>query len=154
MYWIRKMNVRQIAHRCLCDTMLHQQYASLNMRAISGVSEADRALITQIVYQTLRNYRYVRYQWSLYVKRMPPKEIRVLLDMSTAQLLLLDRIPVYAVVNEAAEISRKTAGGSYVSLVNAVLHKVADNGPQKVEGVNEDEILAIETSHPDWLLGL
>ena len=146
------MKARQIAYQCLCDTMLRKQYASLNMRSLNVESEQDRSLITHIVYGTLRNYRYVRYQWASYVRKMPSKEIRVLLDMSTYQLLMLDKVPAYAVVNEAVEMAEKINGGSFSKLVNAVLHKIAENGEIRVNENDEAVKLAIETSHPDWLV--
>lgn len=146
------MNVRETAHKCLCDTMIRKQYASLAMRTLDNVSNEDKGLITQIVYGTLRNWRYVRYQWSRYVSKKPSEEIAILLDMSVFQLFLLDRLPAYAVVDEAVEIAGKQARGAYRSLVNAVLRKLADSGPQKVEADDETAKLAIETSHPDWLI--
>ena len=74
--------------------------------------------------------------------------------MSAYQLLLLDRIPGYAVVSESVDIARKIAGGHYASLVNAVLRKMADNNAQKVALEGYIEKLGVEASHPDWLLRL
>ena len=149
------MNVREIAYRCLCDTLLNQKYANLSLRSLGeDLSEVDKSLATQLVYGTLRNYRYVRYQWSLYVKKAPTEELSILLDMSTYQLYLLDKLPSYAVVNEAVEIAKGISGGNYVSLVNAVLRKVAENGPQRVNETDEVTKMGVETSQPDWLIRL
>ena len=147
------MNVREIAYKTLCEIVIKKEYANLNMRNFDyGLSDADQGLLTQIVYGTLRNYRYVRYQWGLYVDSVDDKKLAVLLDMSTYQLLLLDKVPSYACVNEAVEIAKKINGGRYSSLVNAVLRRVADRGAQKVNGTDEYNKIGIETSHPDWLV--
>ena len=147
------MEVREAAYKILCDTILNKQFASLNMRyGDYGLNESDQALLTQLVYGTLRNLDYVDYQWKLYVSNDVPKKVGVLLDMSTYQLLLLDKIPSYAVVSEAVEIAKKVSGGQFTGLVNAVLRKVADKGPQKVNIEDEQAKLAVETSHPEWLV--
>ena len=149
------MNVRETALKNLYDVMIKGEYASLSMRyQDSGLSEEDQGLLTQLVYGTLRNYRYVRYQWTLHAQKPDDDRIAILLDMSTYQLLLLDRIPAYAAVNEAVQIAAKIRKGAYKSLVNAVLHKVSEKGAQKVVGQDETDKLAIETSHPTWLLKL
>ena len=149
------MKVREIAFRNLYDVMVKGEYASLAMRyQDENLSPEDQGLLTQLVYGTLRNYRYLRYQWNLYARTPDDEMIAVLLDMSTYQILLLDKIPSYAAVNEAVEIAGKIKKGAYRSLVNAVLHKVADKGAVKVTGTDETDKLAIETSHPTWLVKL
>ena len=147
------MNVRELAYKTLCDIIIKKEYANLNMRNFdNGLSEADQGLLTQIVYGTLRNYRYVRYQWSLYVDNVDDRKLAILMDMSTYQLLLLDKVPSYACVNEAVEIAKQFNGGRYASLENAVLRKMADRGPQKVNGTDDYNKIGIETSHPDWMV--
>ncbi len=147
------MNVRELAFKTLCDIMIKKDYANLNMRNFDyGLNDADQGLLTQLVYGTLRNYRYLRYQWQLYVDRFDDKRLSILLDMSAYQILLLDKVPAYACVNEAVEIAKKINGGRYTNLVNAILRKMANNGPQKVNGTDEYNKLGIETSNPDWLI--
>ena len=145
-------NVRETAFEILKKVMLHSEYASLNMRyGDYGLNEKDQALLTQIVYGTIRNYRYARYQWELYVDRRVPDDVAVLLDCATYQLILLDRLPAYAVVNETVAIAKKEFSG-YAGLVNAVLRKVADKGATAVKADDDYEKFAIETSHPGWLV--
>ena len=70
------MNVRELAYKTLCDIIIKKEYANLNMRNFDNdLSEADQRLLTQIVYGTLRNYRYVRYQWSLYVDNVDDRKL-------------------------------------------------------------------------------
>ena len=145
-------NVRKTAFEILKDVMLHNEYASLNMRYNDyDLNEKDQGLLTQIVYGTLRNYRYVRYQWDLYVDKKVPDEVAVLLDEATYQLLVLDRLPAYAVVNETVRIAKKEYP-AYAGLVNAVLRKLADKGSQSIKSDDATDKFGIETSHPTWLV--
>lgn len=145
-------NVRQTAFEILKNVMLHGEYASLNMRYGNyDLNDKDQGLLTQIVYGTIRNYRYIRYQWELYVDRKVPDEVAVLLDEATYQLILLDRLPAYAVVNETVAIAKRQYP-SYAGLVNAVLRKLADKGAQSIKRDDDYEKFAIETSHPGWLV--
>ncbi len=146
------MNIRNKAYEILCGVMLDGQYASLTLRRSEDeISPADRALLTRLVYGTLQNYRYVRFQWQPYVTYQPSAKTAVLLDMTVYQLLLADRLPVYAVINEAVEIAKHVKPAE-AGLVNAVSRKVAANGPAAVKGSDELQTLGIQTSHPDWLV--
>jgi 16S rRNA (cytosine967-C5)-methyltransferase len=148
-------SVRQRAWQVLCGVMLAGQYASLALRKDPGFTgERDQALLTQLVYGTLRNQRYCRWLWSRFVARMPQDKAAVLLDMSTYELLFLDQVPDYAAVNEAVDIARRFSQGRYAGLVNAVLRKTAAVG--KVEPALDDDFQkqALLTSHPAWLARL
>ena len=65
----------------------------------------------------------------------------VLLTMSTYQLLFLDKVPSYAIVNDAVNIAKKI-NAKYAGLTNAVLHKV--------KPIETDNV-ALKYSLPDWL---
>ena len=65
----------------------------------------------------------------------------VLLTMSTYQMLFLDKVPSYAIVNDAVNIAKKI-NVKYAGLTNAVLHKV--------KPIETDNV-ALKYSLPDWL---
>ena len=74
------MKVREIAFKCLCGIMKKEEFASLVMRyRHDGLSNNDQALLTTIVYGTLRHQMYLRYQWSLYVDNPIDQEIAILM---------------------------------------------------------------------------
>lgn len=146
------MKARSLAYQFMKEICLEKKYSNLILRNELGKAQAkDKGLITQIVYGTLQNYRLCRYQWISYVKKTPTEDVCVLLDMSVYQLLYMDKMPAYAVINETVEIAKKQIHQKYANLINAVLHKVVEYGAQKVCG-KEEEIVAIETSHPTWLV--
>lgn len=78
------------------------------------------------------------------------------LRLGAAQLLLMDRVPPHAAVGETVAAVRAFAPKAS-GLVNAVLRRVArsETRPGAVrlsEGADPLERLALETSHPEWLV--
>lgn len=142
-------SVRRTAWEYLDKIIEHGGYASLLMRkGQEGFSREDTALLNEIVYGTLRYLSLLEYQWQDLVKRTPSKKTAILLDMSCYQLLFLDRIPDYAVIDEAVEMVTRNEKG----FVNAVLRRVAERGIHYASGEDEVRNLAINTSHPEWLI--
>ena len=147
------MNIRQEAYFILRDIHLNENYANLSMRGqLQSFDVRDRSLISQLVYGSLQNYRYVRALWSQFVEGELEEEIGILLDMTTYQLLFLDRLPAYAIINDAVEISKRIQHGKYQKLVNAVSRKVQEQSLDFT--VTDEKDLALKTSHPDWLVQL
>lgn len=146
------MKARMFAYQALCKICLEKIYSNLYLRKeLNQVDQKDKALCTQIIYGTLQNYRLSRYQWEDLVKKMPKDKICILLDMSIYQLFYMDHLPSYAIVNEAVEIAKKQGGHKQGAFVNAILHKAMKRQQRKLP---EDVIqkLALETSHPEWLV--
>lgn len=146
------MNVRKHAFDVLCQVLIKGQYSNLALRKIDNLNEKDQALLSEIVYGTIQNYDYLTYQWQRFVKKMPKKEVRCLLNMSIYQLLFLDKIPDYAVLDEAIMIAKAFNKGSYKGLCNAVLRQFIKEREIVVELDDPEQSMAIKTSHPLWLI--
>ena len=68
----------------------------------SNLKREDKDLCTTIVYGTIQNLLYIQYQLKPYIKgKRLKKKIMTLLYMSLYQLIYLDKIPEYAIINEA-----------------------------------------------------
>jgi 16S rRNA (cytosine967-C5)-methyltransferase len=145
--WIRrKMKPRQYILDVLMRVFQENAYASLVMRE-NSMSRQDMPFITEVVYGTIRNYDMLEYQWRSYSTGHVKKKIALLLDMSIYQMQYLDGVPEYAIISEAVEMT-----GTYEKkFVNAVLRNVAKRG-QIFPHTNDLQSLAIQTSHPLWLL--
>lgn len=105
------MNARMFAYTALCQICIHKTYSNLYLRKeLDKAEHKDKGLITTIVYGTLQNYRLCRYQWEDLVQKLPKEETAVLLDMSAYQLFYMDKLPAYAIINEAVEIAKKHGG--------------------------------------------
>lgn len=131
--------------------MFRKKYSNLVLKQELNKGEPkDHGFITSLVYGTIQNSRYCRYCWEGYVKKLPSDEICILLDMSVYQLFFMDKVPAYAVLNEAVELAKKV-NRKYEKMVNAVLHNCERDGKRAVSG-SEEEVLALTTSHPLWLV--
>lgn len=144
------MNARKTAWNILCRVMLEGGYASLLMRSMPReLSAEDRALVSEIVYGTLRNKDMLERQWKDLAKGRVRPKTAVLLDLSVYQIQYMSRIPLYAVIHEAVELAEKREKG----FVNAVLHAVSKQELLDAEGEGL-EYEAVKTSHPLFLLKL
>lgn len=77
------------------------------------------------------------------------------LRLAVYQLLFLDRVPAHAAVDEAVEQARRLTHRGGASFVNAVLRRIARSPRLEDWPVREGDPvrrLAIETSHPDFLV--
>ncbi len=117
----------------------------------------EAALASAICYGVLQNL----YLCDYYIKRfstIPPSKIEPMvfdiLRISAYQILRMDRIPAHAVVNEAAELTKKYSNARAAGFVNAMLRKLAANSSKlpEIEADSELERLSIRYSHPVWLV--
>lgn len=124
----------------------------------SKYGELDRALIQQIFYGTVRWRK--RLEWIVskfyqgnYAKA--PRFVHYILESACYQLLFLNKIPAYAVLNEAVELGKKKGGKFWARKINAVLRALQRGLPfVEYPDVDRDPItgIAIRYSHPEWLV--
>jgi len=124
-----------------------------------GLSWADRALATELVYGVTR-WRG-RLDWALGRLCDRPLEdlpvwIRNILRMGLYQLAFLERVPVWAAVAESVSLAREFGHRGTAGLVNAVLRRAASEGvpdPGELGRPLDPAVrLAVEHSHPEWLV--
>src|SRR5699024_5334278 len=79
--------------------------------------------------------------------------VTVLLRMSYYQMFYLDRIPDHAIIHEAVEIAKQRGHQGIGSFVNGVLRNLRRKEQRNLDDIkNQKTRLAIETSHPEWLI--
>ncbi|WP_283650984.1 16S rRNA (cytosine(967)-C(5))-methyltransferase RsmB [Ileibacterium valens] len=142
--------MREWLWNALCEVVLHQTYSNLYLKNhLQELPEKDRALASRIFYGTLQNYVYCKAAWQRFAKTKVSGKLQVLLTFSTYQLLFLDKVPEYAVINDAVDLVKKNSS-KQASFINAILRKVT----REYFDLPEDEIkaLALETSLPEWLV--
>lgn len=154
-------SVRGLASEILLKVDIQKAYADilLDQRIkTQRLQERDRALLTELVYGTLRWRGAIDAQLSPHLRR-PLAEtdsfIRNLLRVTLYQLLFLDKIPDYAAVNEAVQLAKKHGGGKVAGFVNGALRNFLRRNSETVTPqVTDDSIavLAVEYSHPEWLV--
>ena len=135
------------------DCVINQGvYSNIYLKKhLQEVDEKDQALATRIFYGTIQNYAFCTAVWSQFVqsKKKINKKVRVILAMSVYQLLFLERVPRYAIIDEAVELTKKTSV-KLAGLVNAVLRKVHQETVVYPQDPLEKE--AFIHSIPVWLL--
>jgi 16S rRNA (cytosine967-C5)-methyltransferase len=152
-------SVRQLAADILFKVESRQAYADILLdQALKTTTlhERDRALLTELVYGTLR-WRGTIDARLRHQLRRPLADadalIRNLLRVTAYQLFFLDKIPDYAAVNEAVEAAKRRSGAKSAGFVNGVLRNLLrqnDRGAQSPGGAAASR--EAEFSHPEWLI--
>lgn len=128
-------------------------------QAETQLDDRDRRLLREIGLGTLRWLRRLDHVLeSASSRRLEVVDARLRnpLRVATYQLLFLDRIPAHAAVNQAVEEARRQTDRRGAGFVNAVLRRIARSPDLEAWPVREGPLtrqLAIETSHPDLLVG-
>lgn len=133
-------------------------YAAVLLAAgVEELSAQDRALCYELVLGVLRWQLWLDRLIEHYARRSIESldaPVRRALRLGVYQLRLLSRIPARASVNEAVNLMRLAKVGSAASFVNAVLRRATremDYDP--VVAISDPlERIAVETSHPLWLI--
>ena len=109
-------------------------------RAIQ-LSARDRALVTQLVYGTLRVLPWLQGEIARFAPRgIGTLDARVRAHLAVAAYqLFFTRVPAFAAVNEAVDAIRSERGSRLASFANACLRKVATRAASIEGGVEEEE---------------
>ncbi|MEC5422744.1 16S rRNA (cytosine(967)-C(5))-methyltransferase RsmB [Virgibacillus sp. C22-A2] len=119
------------------------------------VNPKDEGLLTEVVYGTIQRKLTLDYYIDSFVdsKKKLDDWVKMLLRMSIYQMVFLDKVPDHAIINEAVEIAKKRGHKGTASFVNGVLRNIQRKGvPDTAEIKNAAKRIAIETSHPEWLV--
>lgn len=125
--------------------------------ALARFDERDQGLLRELVLGSLRWRRRlddVLAEASSRAFAEIEAALQTPLRVAAYQLLFLDRVPAHAAVNEAVEQAHQLHRGA-ASFVNGVLRRIARAPSLAAWPVRESDPLrrlAIETSHPDFLV--
>ncbi|MFA9479165.1 transcription antitermination factor NusB [Phycisphaerales bacterium AB-hyl4] len=121
-------SAREIATRALADAA--QRFPDLPPQTLDtvGLTSAEAALAVAIHRTTLRRWLTLEHVVSRFVKqpmwRLQPT-MRAVLLAGAAQLLFMDRLPSYAVVDEMVQLARRLVRPQAAAMVNGVLRNTA-----------------------------
>ncbi len=149
---------RRAAFQILRRVELEGAYASVLLASLErAMREDDRALCHELVLGVLRRQLWLDHLLEHFAKRSIDKidlPVKLALRLGLYQLRFLSRIPPSAAVNESVNLVRAAGLRSAASFANAVLrHATREPDYDPTSGVESPaEKLAIETSHPVWLI--
>lgn len=153
-------SARECAVDILNNVFYRNAYSNIelnNKLKKTNFNEKDKALITEIVYGT------IKYKYSLDsiisaflhsgLKDVDQDLVNIL-RITIYQLRYLDKIPDFAAVNEAVEISKKISKGSS-KFINGVLRNYLRSKDKYFYSVeNEFDRLCFTYSFPHWMISL
>ena len=129
------IDARMLAYQVLLHMERKAAHPDRLIRAVldrhERLAERDRALLTELVYGVLRWQGRLDWHIDRLSRAKPSKivpAIRVLLRLGLYQILMLDRIPVHAAVNESVKIAKSTQPPHLASFVNAILREAIRRG--------------------------
>lgn len=149
-----------------CDVLeavrLNDAYANLELPGAlrrARLDTSDAGFATELTYGTLRMQGLYDAVISQASGRSTTDIDPVVLDilrLGVHQWIAL-ATPAHAAVDESAELTRRRASRGAIGFVNAVMRRVTEKTADEwvrtiTDGLKPDDSLAIETSHPAWIL--
>ncbi len=151
-------DARELAMNIVYDVNEKGAYANLSLdKALraSQLSQNDKKLVTEIVNGSIRMIKHLDWVLNLFLQKPVEKQnpwLRSILRISTYQLIFMQRIPDYAAVNSAVELSRKKTSRVLSGVSNGVLRNIARNREQLDYPRNSQlAYLSVYYSQPEWL---
>lgn len=157
------MTARSVALEALQKVYAEGAYANLVLPQLltqAKLPERDAALAQELAFSTIRwQQTYDLIIADLSSRPLTEISLSVLncLRLGAHQLLQM-RIPDHAAINETVELAREVAGERVVGFTNGILRSISRRSfEQWVEqletsATNDVEKLAIQYSHPDWII--
>jgi len=155
-------DARTLALRVLTRVFDEGAYAD---RAFSGeadkarVDARERALAMHLAFGAVQRRRTLDAALEEIAGRPVQRLERRLahvLQLGVFQILFADGIPPHAAVSESVELARREIGARATGLVNAVLRRIAREGPEWYAELPDEtpEDAALRHSLPDWIAEL
>jgi 16S rRNA (cytosine967-C5)-methyltransferase len=158
----RVSDARTLALRVLTRVFDEGAYAD---RAFTGEAEKakvdarDRALAMHLAFGAVQRRRTLDAALEELAKRPVQRLERRLahvLQLGVFQILFADGIPPHAAVSESVELARRVIGPRATGFTNAVLRRIAAEGPEWYAALPEEtpDEAALRHSLPDWIAEL
>lgn len=152
---------RRVALKALISIEKERSYANLALPIFlkdSNLSVSDKALVTEIVYGSIRlrgTYDRIIDSVSNRPVQTLDLEVREVLRMGAHQLLNM-RVASHAAVDTAVTLTKQEINQSSSGFVNAILRKISkfefDQWVANLGFTDKLDQLSIQYSHPRWIL--
>lgn len=151
------MKVRKLIYDLLNDVYKNKAYANIALNLVikeNEIHSLDRAFLTNVFYGVLQNTLLLDYYIKKYTEgKKVDSKMKTLLKMSYYQMYFMDKIPDYAIINEAVEIAKSDLGIQASKFANAVLRSMQKTKlvVEKNDFISLDEYYSVLYSIPLWL---
>jgi len=152
-------NARELAVSILIEAQ-RGSYGNLalNKHLTPDISAKDRAFVTELVYGVLK-YRllldHIISQFSKLELSKMSQDVLNILRTGVYQMMFMDKVPIFAAVNESVDLVKKMKNPGAARFVNAVLRN-ADRGRDNItypDPVNQPmDYLSVYYSFPRWMV--
>lgn len=152
-----KQSVRYLALTALDKVFQTQAYSNLQLNQIirqENLADADRRLLTNMVYGVIQHKMTLEYWLAPFIagKKLDPW-VNTLLLLSLYQYHYLDKVPDWAITDEAIKITKVKGHVGIRKLVTAILHNILRNGIKDFKNIQDPhQRLSIEFSVPKWII--
>ncbi|MFH0953545.1 MAG: 16S rRNA (cytosine(967)-C(5))-methyltransferase RsmB [Verrucomicrobiota bacterium] len=138
---------RQAAVRIVARWLRSSVFPSRLMETV----ESDRAFVLEVVSGVVRWRRALEWVRQRLVPTRPRAEMDAPILVGLYQVLFMDTVPDYAIVNETVETAKSLLGQRAANFVNAVLRRALAEGPSLQQELAQQPA-GVRLSHPDLLL--
>jgi 16S rRNA (cytosine967-C5)-methyltransferase len=124
-------------------------------RVAGSLSSSDRRLTHELAAGVLRQRSLLDQQLAPLVPRnwsLVDPVLQDILRVGAYQLTRLERVPAHAAVDTSVALARGLRGTRAAGFVNAVLRRLSLAAPERTKPDGDVPALAVEYSHPDWLV--
>ncbi len=149
---------RDLARQVLLRVQRDRAYANLvlsaALRRAKHLRPEEKNLATELTYGVLRYQRLLDHALSQHARQPLEQVNSEVLDamrLAAYQILMLDRIPAFAAVDDAVEAIRTGRGASIAGFANAVLRKLSPQDLERDLPAEPVSRLAVSCSLPDTL---
>lgn len=151
-------SARELALQTLTDILVEGAYSNHALNEQIEKNELtlqDKNFMTELIYGTLQHEQLLNFYVTPFFNGKVKAWVRILIQMTLYQMLYLTSIPEHAAISEAVKIAKKRGGQFNGKLVNAILREMTRTPLLSLDSITDEaERLAIETSHPLWLIKL
>ena len=156
---LQATGAREAALKALVRYEQDSAYLNLALPTlIKSLTDQEKALAVKLAGGTVQHLNTIDWALQQYSKHkldaLTPW-LRNLLRVSAYQLIYLERVPVYAVINEAVNLARRYGHRGVAGLTNALLRKLAaevDHLPWPDQEREPLDYLSLRYSFPPWLI--
>ena len=151
------MNARKIIVEILDNVLLNGAYSNIEINkqfASNDIDPKDKGLITEVVYGTIKYKKMIDIILSSFVADIGKIDESVVNILRSAiyQMKFLDRVPPYAIVNEAVNLTKETEP-NLAKFVNGVLRNYLRNENKNFKvGLRNNEALCYDFSFDRWMI--